>query len=242
MSERRRSCERGFASLRRSGQQGFESCLRSAQQGFTLIELLVALMIFGLLASAGVLLLRGSVDTQSAVRAHLDTLADLQRGIATLDSDLSQAVVRISRTRTGTSAPAFFGRKGQESEPILEFVRGGWSNPGNQRHPAIQKVQYLWRDKKLERIGFPVVDGGEAPEPAILFEKVTGVALRYRNPRGDWLDVWAPSDPALLPVAVEMILTREGEAPLTLRFLVGPAVGQNREQGAPAPSGGGNGL
>ena len=225
MSERVHPFERGFAPLR-----------HSAQQGFTLIELLVSLLIFGLLASAGVMLLRGSVDTQAAVREHLDALGDVQRGIATLDSDLSQAVVRISRTSTGKSAPAFFGRKAQQAEPLMQFVRGGWSNPANQRHPAIQRVEYWWRDGRIERVGYPLVDGAEASDPAILFDHVTDVKVRYRAAKGDWLDVWG-TDPAKLPVAVELTLTRAGEPSLTLRFLVGPAVGQRDDQPLPSADG-----
>lgn len=209
----------------------------TAQEGgFTLIELLVALLIFSLLAAAGVLLLRGSVDTQTAVRNHLDALGDAQRGIATLDSDLSQAVVRISRLREGSSAPAFFGRKAQQSEPLMQFVRGGWSNPGNQRHPSIQRVEYWWRNGKVERVSYPIVDGAEASEPTALFDHVTDLKIRYRAPKGDWLDVWG-KEPNKLPVAVELVVTRAGEPPLTLNFLVGPAVGQRDDQQLPSADG-----
>ncbi|MBO9575218.1 MAG: type II secretion system minor pseudopilin GspJ [Sphingobium sp.] len=210
---------------------------REKETGFTLIELLVALAIFGLLAGAGVMLLRGSVDTQQAVTGHLDALADVQRGLATLDSDLAQATPRISRTRSGTLAPAFFGRKAQSDEPLMEFVRGGWSNPGNQRHPSIQKVEYWWRKGRIERVGYPAVDGAVSPEPATLFDHVTALSLRYRNPEGEWLDVWAQGKPEAIPVAVEMIVTREGEQPFTLRFLVGPAVGQGAQQQLVPPEG-----
>ena len=199
-----------------------------AEGGFTLIELLVALAIFGLLASAGVMLLRGSVDTQQAVTGHLDALADVQRGLATMDSDLAQATVRISRTQSGLLAPAFFGRKAQGDEPLMQFVRGGWSNPSNQRHPSIQKVEYWWREGRIERIGYAAVDGAEAPEPSTLFEKVTALTLRYRSQDGEWLDDWTPSVPDQMPVALEMVVTREGEPPFTLRFLVGAAAGQKQ--------------
>jgi len=200
--------------------------MRSAQQGFTLIELLVALAIFAMLATTGVLLLRGSVDTQAAVQTRLDALADVQRGVATLDADLSQATNRISRTAAGTLAPAFFGRAVQGDEPIMEFVRGGWSNPSNQRHPSVQKVEYWLRGDRFERVGYPAVDGAAPPEAATLFDKVTSLTIRYRAARGDWLGVWAPAKPLEMPVAVELILARTGEPPLVLRFLVGPAVGQ----------------
>ncbi len=138
--------------------------------------------------------------------------------------------------------------------PLMEFVRGGWSNPANQRHPAIQRVEYWWRDGRIERVGYAVADGGEPPEPATLFDHVTDVQLRYRAPKGEWLDVWQ-QQPNQLPVAVELVITRAGEAPLTVRFLVGAAVGQDQDQpapsaddpddssgGAPLANGAGNGV
>ena len=237
--ERRRSAEHGSTSLRHSAEHGSTSLRHSAEHGFTLIELLVALMIFSMLATAGVFLLRGSVDTQAAVSRHLDALADVQRGIATLDGDLAQATQRLSRTRSGLFAPAFYGREPQPDEPLMEFVRGGWANPSNQRHSSLQRVEYWWRDGRLERVGYPAVDGAEPPEAAALFENVTDLKLRYRAPKGDWLDEWIPQKADALPVAVEFIVTRKGEPPLTLQFLVGAAVGQNRTDvqtgGASAP-------
>ena len=157
-------------------------------RGFTLIELLVAVMIFAMLATTGVVLLRSSVNGQEAIRTHLDALADVQRGLATLDADLSQATVRISRTDAGTLAPAFFGRAGQSDEPLMQFVRDGWANPGTLRHPSLQKVEYWWRGGRIERVGYPAVDGAAPSEPATLFERVTAVTLRYRARNGSWVD------------------------------------------------------
>jgi len=124
----------------------------------------------------------------------------------------------------------------------MEFVRTGWTNPANQRHPAVQRVEYWWRDGRIERVGYLAVDGAQAQEPQVLFDHVTDLQVQYRAAKGDWLKDWAPSNPDLLPVAVELIVTRKSEPPLTLRFLVGPAVGQNSDQAAPGaddgPAGG----
>jgi general secretion pathway protein J len=196
------------------------------EQGFTLIELLVAVMIFAMLATTGVILLRSSVDGQIAIGRNLDALADVQRGVSTLDADLSQATVRISRTEAGTLAPAFFGRAAQANEPLMQFVRDGWSNPAALRRPSLQKVEYWWREGRLERIGYPAVDGAPPPDPAILFEGVTALTLRYRDHNGDWLERWAPARPADMPTAVEMTVERTGAAPVQLRFLVGTSVYQ----------------
>lgn len=212
----------------------------SGERGFTLIEMLVAVMIFAMLATAGVVLLRGAVEGQAAVTTHLDALADVQRGLATLDADLSQAAVRISRTQAGTYAPAFFGRSAQGEEPLMQFVRDGWSNPGTLRRASLQKIEYWWRNGRIERVGYPAVDGATPPEPAILFDGVRGLTLRYRDRRGDWLERWAPETPKAMPTAVEMVLTRGSDPPLILRFLVGTAINQpDEEAGVPQEGGAG---
>lgn len=201
---------------------GFTPSRRSAEHGFTLIELLVALMIFAMLSAAGVALLRGSVSSQDAVRRHLDGLADIQVALATLDSDLAQATVRISRTQNGLLAPAFFGRPAGGDEPILQFVRTGWSNPDNAARSSVQKVEYWWRSGRIERVGYVHVDGGVPSEPAVLLSDVNALTLRFRDDRGEWRGDWATSNPELLPRLVEMTIGRDGQPPLTLRFLVGP--------------------
>lgn len=218
-----------MAGNRRSAQQGFTSLWRSAQQGFTLIELLVALLIFALLSMAGVALLRGSVSAQGAVSDHLDRLADVQIALAAIDADLAQATVRISRTEAGTFAPAFFSQGAQSDLPILQFVRGGWSNPDGARRPSLQKVEYWWREGRIERIGYRQLDGAAAPRPAILIDGITALTLRFRDSRGEWRENWTPTQPGLLPRIVEMEITREGRAPLTMRFLVGPGEPERAE-------------
>jgi general secretion pathway protein J len=242
-----RSAEHGFTSASRSAEHGFTSASRSAQQGFTLIELMVAVMIFAMIATTGVLLLRGSVDSQNAVRGHLDSLGSLQRAISTLDADLAQASTRISRTQAGTLAPAFYGRAAQHDEPLMQFVRGGWSNPGNLRRSTLQKIEYWWRDGKIERVSYPYVDGAAPADPAPLAEGVTSLTIRYRARTGDWLEVWSPETPDDMPLAVEWTLTRGKGKPLVLRFLVGAQAGQvplpEEPQGAPpGPGQVGNGV
>lgn len=190
--------------------------------GFTLIELLVALMIFAMLAAAGVLLLGNSVSAQAQIKLRLDDMAAVQRAGGALAADLGQAVPRISRTEAGTLAPAFWSHREGESVPVLQFVRSGWDNLGDLPRPSLQKVEYWVRQGRLERRTYAQVDGAAGDEPAALLEHVEDVALRFRDAKGDWRDEWAPTQPDLMPRAVEMTVTRTGEPPVTLRFLVGP--------------------
>jgi general secretion pathway protein J len=102
-------------------------CKNNQQSGFTLVELIIALFIFGMLAAAGVGLLTYSTQAQAVTAQRLEGIAAERRLTAIMTNDLAQAVPRVSRDLTGTSEPAFRGGQG----PILlRYVRAGLSNGG----------------------------------------------------------------------------------------------------------------
>jgi len=200
--------------------------------GFTLIELLVALMIFAMLATAGVLLLGNSVSAQAQIKLRLDDMAAVQRASGALAADLGQAAPRISRTEAGTLAPAFWSHREGEAMPVLQFVRGGWDNLGDLPRPSLQKVEYWVRQGRLERRTYAQIDGAAGDEPAALLDHVEDVALRFRDSKGEWREEWTPTQPDLMPRAVEMTVKRTGEPAVTLRFMVGPGPAEKLEMEA----------
>jgi general secretion pathway protein J len=208
--ERSRDTLRNVSRLRsrRTGQR---------EAGFTLLELIISLFIFGILAAAGVGLLTYSTQAQAVTAERLEGVAGERRLTAILTTDLAQAVARVSRDITGAPEPAFRGGQGPV---ILRYVRAGWSNSGDAMRSGIQRVEWRLNQTRLERITRPLVDGAANAEPIIMAENVESVALRFRN-EGAWQADWAPSDPLELPEAVELIITRKGEAPLTRLFLAG---------------------
>jgi len=191
------------------------------ERGFTLIELLVALTIFAMLSAAGVMLLGNAVSAQGQVAEHLDEQSGMLRVVALIEQDMSEAIPRISRTESGLLAPAFFSRPPSESEPFLQFVRGGWINLDDSSRPDIQKVEYWLRGGKLERRIYPMVDGAAGGEPALLIGDVEQLDMGFRDGSGAWIEQWQSHEPRSLPAAVRLTINRNGEAPLTLQFRVG---------------------
>lgn len=191
--------------------------------GFTLIEMMVALLIFGMLAGAGVALLTFSVRAQAAASERLDSVADDQRMASLLASDLAQAVPRITRDVVGANQRAFSGTNGVGAAPVLRYVRGGWSNPDGASRPSIQRVEIALTDDRLERRTYAMTDGATAGDPMVLATGVETVSLRYRD-RGVWNTTWENDNPKILPKAVELSVTRKGSPALTMAFLVGATV------------------
>lgn len=216
---RRRGGEQGFRPSRRPAEHGFKSSRRFAEHGFTLVEMLIALVIFGMITAAGVTLLTLTVRTQETSDRLLDTLSALRRTGALLNADLAQAAPRIHRNGDGRPQPAFTGGNGGEAL-LMAFVRRGWEDE-NAFRSSLQRVEYRVRDGRLERWRYDAVDGEGRAVAMPLLEGVRRVQLRYRDRDGTWRDRWDPTDPARLPIAVELVSDSEGQGEVRQLFLVG---------------------
>lgn len=178
--------------------------------GFTLVEMLIALTIFGMLTAAGVALLTLTVRTQETSERLLDEVGDLRRLGALMTADLGQAAARPSRDRDGRPRPAFAG-----SAQLLAVVRRGGDGG------ALQRVEYRLREGRLERLAYAAVDGESRAVVIPLLDEVGEMRLRYRDREGGWRDAWDPADPTLLPRAVELLSRDSAHGSVRLLFLVG---------------------
>lgn len=201
-------------------EHGFTPLRRSAEHGFTLVELLVSLLIFGMLASAGVALLSFSVRAQGAAQRKLDGMAEVRRLSGALTGDLAQAVPRLTRGDNGDRLPAFQATNGTGELPFLTLVRTGWSNSGNAPRSSLQRVEYRLNEGRIERMAFAMPDGGAAQPAAALIGDVGAVKLRFRVDN-DWSDEWAPTRTDAMPRAVELIMTPARGPEIRQLFLVG---------------------
>ena len=188
--------------------------------GFTLIEMMVALLIFALISAAGVSLLTFSVRAQEASTKQLDSVADDQRMASLLASDLAQAVPRVSRDVVGANQRAFSGTNGIGAAPVMRYVRSGWSNPDASARASIQRVEIAIAGGRLERRTYAMTDGATAGEPTVLADDVETIRLRYRD-KGLWTPAWDDPRPDALPKAVELIVKRKDQPALMMAFLVG---------------------
>lgn len=188
---------------------------RQEEAGFTLVEVMVALLIFGMIAAAGVAILSFSIRAQAATSIRLDDGAALVRTISALSADLAQATGRPSRDEAGTPRPSFVGEGG-----TVTLVRAGWTNIDAGPRASGQKVVWRLANGVLNRIGYPHVDGAAPLPPAAMLTGVRGFAVRYRY-AGAWSDRWDGAIGVPLPQALELRLTRQDGTTYRAMFLVG---------------------
>lgn len=183
----------------------------AAEAGFTLVEMLVALVIFSLLAAAGVGILRSSLDTQSAVDTRLAELGRVGRLHALLSSDLGQAVDRPTRI-SGASRPAFVG-----DPSSMQLVSAGWTNLDGSARSELQRVEWRSSGGALNRTGFRHLDGSdEGATSASLARDISSASLRYRMLDGSWTSSFRSTPTQPLPSAVELTLNGSGAPPVVM--------------------------
>lgn len=183
--------------------------------GFTLLELLIALAIFGLLSVMSYGGLRTVMDQQAATETAADRLGELQKIYLLMQRDLEQVVPRAIRGEYGDVQPALDG------SDVLQFTRGGWSNPLGRPRSDLQRVAYAFEDEELVRYTWQVLDRAQdtLPDRRPLTPAIRDMMIRYLTAAGEWRDSWPDEDDeaapgtgpstSLLPQVVEITLDHE---------------------------------
>lgn len=97
----------------------------AGQAGFTLIELMISLGLFALIAVAGLALVDGIIKVQGRTEGRLDRLADLQRALFVVTSDVDQlAAGDISGGGTSLSFTRAAPGMGGAAVPLRYAVAG----------------------------------------------------------------------------------------------------------------------
>lgn len=172
----------------------------SRQRGYTLVEVLIAVTVFSVLAGSVYLALNSLSAAAFVQRERSAELAELQLAMARLESDLRQLASRPVRGADGQLEPALFGRAEQ-----LEGTRAGWSNPLEHGRGQLQRFGWSVDEQGLTRRAWPATDRTPRTNPV---DERVGAGLqvlefRYYGAEGRWLEQWPESaSPDELPRAI----------------------------------------
>lgn len=207
---------------------------RQRQSGFTLIEMLVAIAIFAIMATMAYGGLSAVLETRESVTAALERSRAMQMAVWRIRRDIVQVVTRPIRDQFGDHQPAVFGTPAAG----LTITHNGWRNPLDRPRSSLQRTRYrLDEDGNLVRAHWPTLDRAPETKPitTMLIENVESLEWRYLNADGKWLDRWpanasgfgttpaqlrAAGGQFVLPRAIELRIETQAWGELRLLFMV----------------------
>ncbi|MFU8831329.1 MAG: type II secretion system minor pseudopilin GspJ [Wenzhouxiangella sp.] len=178
-------------------------------RGYTLVEVLVAVLVFAVLSSSAYVALDGLSRAAMAHRQHSADLAALQMTVARMDADIRQLTTRAVMAGDGRRESALAGQRHG-----LTATRAGWTNPSGLDRGNLQRFSWQLTNNELVRVSWPVTDTVPGSQAIIdpVFSPLEELELRYRDGAGRWHEQWPAGAGAVetLPTAVEVRLVGSG--------------------------------
>ena len=202
---------------------------RAARAGFTLIEVLVALAVFGIMSMLAYAALGRTLSNADFLGERMDRLQSVQRTVRYLSTDVMQAAPRPVRSDLGdTFDPAVSSSLGADFP--IELTRGGWTNPAGLPRGTLQRVAYRIEDDELVRYHWTVLDRTFANEPVatVLLDGVESLEFLYYQANDEVSQSWPPllqegaAGLRLRPRAVEIVLTLTDQGEIRRLLEVAP--------------------
>lgn len=171
--------------------------------GFTLLELMVAIVLFSMISTAAYKLFMSVTRAQETTRSVLDEMDKLQRAEIVLEKDLLQMTRRPVRDERGMQQPAL--KAPGPGGTLMEFTRSGWQNPLKAARSTLQRVAYAVEGNQLIRYYWPMLD--RTPESTrvrqVVMSGVNGMKVRFLNDHRQWVSTWpSGQNPRSASVAV----------------------------------------
>lgn len=174
------------------------------KSGFTLIEILIALFIFVILAMIIAAGLSTIMQTQERIRQRTEQFGQLQMALTLLQRDIEQAINRPIIDATGQTKPAF-----ELNTNSLEFTHTGYLNPAAvQKRSTLQRVAYEVNGRQLLRKTWQALDRvalSTADQRAIL-DNISDWQVRVLSKELSYATLWPSASQSVnvMPVAVEI--------------------------------------
>jgi general secretion pathway protein J len=187
--------------------------------GFTLLELLLAMAIFALVAAMAYTGLSRMIDQRERLADGAEAFDELVDAVALLESDLRQHALRPARSTDGVLQLAFTGDDRQ-----LEFSRAAMTQ-AEPLAPLIGRVAWQWQGRELQRLAWPALDRAPSATPLLeaVLSDVTELRFGYRDSAGVVHNRW-PNDQASGDLlAVELWLSSGAQPAVRRLVLITPS-------------------
>ena len=164
-------------------------------KGFTLIEVLVALAIVGIIGAISFTGLMTTVKFNDLTLSRMDVGSNVTMTDEILKRDFLHTLNRLTRDERGDFyRHSFYGLNPRFEGTLLAFSINTGDNLPN-KNGALRYVEYVFEENKLKRVESKYVDRTEDTEETtiVLLEGIENISVKFA--KGDqWEDEWPIAD------------------------------------------------
>jgi general secretion pathway protein J len=165
-------------------------------RGLTLVELLVAIAIFGVLSAFAYRALTVVLESRGRIEQENGKWREIALFFTRLEQDLAASAPRPVRDANGSLSPALVGNPtpGGAIDGAVVLTRTGFAaDPGAIEPP--RRIGYRLRGGVVELLSWSGLDRAPRGEPraTAVLRNVSALDLRYLDRRGQWHMAWPPA-------------------------------------------------
>lgn len=196
------------------------------QKGFTLLEILVAVFIIGIISVIMVRGLQIVISTKNNLERNDAQMQQLNLTMSFLAGDMHNLINRPITQANGQSVAAVLMH--DDATETLEFSRGGVSNPLARERSTVQRDAYQLKNGELIRVTWPVLDqvSHSIPTSRTLLKNITYIKWEFLGNDNRFYTGWpatgASNQP--LPKAVQVTFTIKKLGTVKRFFVVGNSI------------------
>lgn len=196
--------------------------------GFTLLEILIALSIFAILATITSSSLYYAFTTRTKVNLQADRLNELQLAVSIIQQDVSQIINRATRGNEMRLFPVILGQP-----EYMEFTRDGIANPkGIDKRSTLKRVAFTCQEGALIRRTWQTLDpiNRDKYQNRVLIRNLKECHFNYLNHTLQSLSEWREQGftkgqkAEVFPTALQINLTLKDWGKLNLLFIIPEAL------------------
>ena len=175
------------------------------ERAFTLIEVLVAIVILGVVALLAYRATAAMTDGEARLTEESDRWRALDLLFARLESDMHQAIPRSVRNGATLEPPWLAFTQDSAGNSALAFTRAG---PEFATEPGIagQRIGYRLRDGAIEALYWPQLDNvpGAVPAAYVLARDIDRFRIVQLTSKNAWSPQWPLLGETNVPRAVRI--------------------------------------
>ncbi|MDR2711014.1 MAG: type II secretion system minor pseudopilin GspJ [Burkholderiales bacterium] len=179
--------------------------------GFTLIETLIALMIFSVISVLAYRATNSLSDGELRLTQEAAHWRAIEQVFTRIEADVRQALPRPLLEGKNT-LPPWLGKHEQQHRVELQFARAASGLATTVGAARRQRMAYVWQKNEnggtLELLYWTAFDNAPNTQPQryLLLDGVALFKLEYLTQDGDWIDEWPRLGEAALPRAMRIQL------------------------------------